>query len=70
MRDQVRGLFSDFSCLTTFSFFCLKILVQLSSDCDMETTIRSVDYLRRLDSEGDELELRIRFLQVKIFFCL
>ncbi len=31
----------------------------------METTIRSVDHLRRLDVDGDELELRVRFLQVR-----
>lgn len=40
-------------------------MLQLASDCDMETTIRSVDHLRRLDVDGDELELRVRFLQVK-----
>jgi hypothetical protein len=37
-----------------------QILSQLASDCDMETTIRSVDYLRRLDVDGDELDLRVK----------
>jgi hypothetical protein len=32
----------------------------------METTIRSVDHLRRLDVDGDELDLRVRFLQVSL----
>ena len=42
-----------------------QILAQLASDCDMETTIRSVDYLRRLEIDCDELQLRQRFLQVR-----
>ena len=42
-----------------------QILAQLASDCDMETTIRSVDYLRRLDPDCDELELRKQFLSMR-----
>lgn len=42
-----------------------QILAQLASDCDMETTIRSVDYLRRLEPESDELRLRQRFLVMR-----
>ncbi len=42
-----------------------QILAQLASDCDMETAIRSVDHLRRLDVDGDELELRAKFLQMR-----
>ena len=39
-----------------------QIQSQLSSECDMETTIKAVEYLRRLESDPDELELRKRFL--------
>jgi hypothetical protein len=43
----------------------LQVTDTLASDCDMDTTVRAVDLLRRLDPDQDELALRLLFLRCR-----